>query len=106
MLKYCSEELLLPFNNFEDIVLGLAVTYLGEAVTHNEGLYEILCEYINTMPNKSVGKVVFDEDCEYHSDMSLGEFNTQKRKRRRVSIKKTKLWICPCQWYIVCFWEW
>lgn len=84
MLKHCSEDLHLPFGNFEDIVMSLAVIYFGEAFTHNESLNRILCEYINSMSNKTVGNVLFYEDCEYDSDICLGNYNVQKGKRRKV----------------------
>lgn len=79
IIKHCSEKLLLPFSNFEDIVMGLAVMYFGEAFTHNESLNRILCEHMNTM-----SKNTFGNNYENYSDICLGNFDTQKRKRRKI----------------------
>ncbi|XP_037035793.1 uncharacterized protein LOC119073986 [Bradysia coprophila] len=84
VLKHCSDELLLPFSDFEDIVMGLAVSCFGEAFSFNESLCKSLCEYINEMSKKPVGNVQFDEGSEYDSDSCTGIFNTQKRKRRKI----------------------
>lgn len=84
MLKHCSEDLHLPFGNFEDMVMGLAVIYFGEAFTYNESLNRILCEHINTMSIEAIGNDALDEDCEYDSDICLENFDTPKGKRRKV----------------------
>lgn len=84
MLKHCAEKLLLPFNDFDDIVMGLAVGGLGEAFSFNESLCKSLCEYINGMSRKTVGNVQFDEGSEYDSDSCTGILNTHKRKRRKI----------------------
>lgn len=60
MLKHCAEKLHLNFSNFEEIVVGLAVVYLGEAFSNNESLCRTLCEYINTPAN--IGNVLLDTE--------------------------------------------
>lgn len=79
ILKHCSEELLLPFSNFQDVVMGLIVTCLGEAFSNNEILSQSLCECINSLAN-----ILFDEEREYDSDICSDNFDTRKRKRRKV----------------------
>ncbi len=86
MLEHCSEKLLVPFSNVEDIVMRLAILYLGESFSNNESFSRSLCEYINTMTNGKVENVLYDddEDSEYDSDTCLGNFHTRKKKRRKV----------------------
>lgn len=93
MLKHCSEDLLLPYTDFEDIVKGLAVTCFGESFSFNESLCKSLCEYINGLSKKTVRNVQFDEGNEYDSDSCMGIFNTHKRKRRKITSACLSIWI-------------
>lgn len=84
MLKYCSEDLRPPLLSIEDIVMGLAIIYLGKAFMHNENMNSTLCRYINTIAKKTANVMSCDEESDYDSDNCLDNYNTQKRKRRKI----------------------
>lgn len=84
MLKYCCEELGLPFLNIEDIVTGLAIVYLEKPFVYNENLKSTLCRYIYSITKNTENAMSCDEESDYDSDICSDNYNTQKSKRRKI----------------------